>query len=122
MIAAAQRPAAVVRPFTRWRRVTMMVPAPMKPMPATTWAPRRAMSVYWPRTRYRYWLVSVVIAAPRQIRIWVRKPAGRRLYSRSMPMMPPQTTARVIRRATDQMVTSRNPSKRVNIPFLLLSA
>ena len=30
---------------TRRRRVTMMAPAPMKPMPATTWAPSRAMSV-----------------------------------------------------------------------------
>ena len=44
-MAAAHRPAAVVRPFTRRRRVTMMAPAPMKPMPATTWAPSRAISV-----------------------------------------------------------------------------
>ena len=30
---------------TRRRRVTMMAPAPMTPMPAPTWAPRRAISV-----------------------------------------------------------------------------
>ena len=44
MMAATQRPAAVVRPFTRWRRVTMMVPAPMKPMPEATAALMREMS------------------------------------------------------------------------------
>ena len=51
------------------------------------------------------------MAAPRQIRICVRKPAGRRLYSRSMPMRPPQSTDKIIRAATEASVTSRNPSK-----------
>ena len=41
MMAAAQSPAAVVRPLTRLSRVTMIVPAPMKPMPEMTCAPRR---------------------------------------------------------------------------------
>ena len=51
------------------------------------------------------------MAAPRQIRIWVRNPAGRRLYSRSRPMRPPHTTASSIRSVVDSMVTSRTPSK-----------
>ena len=38
----------------------MIVPAPMKPMPATTCAPRRAISVKKCIFRYRYWLVIVV--------------------------------------------------------------
>ena len=48
MQAEAHRPAAVVRPFTSWRPVTMMVPAPRKPMPLMTWAPKRATSVRMP--------------------------------------------------------------------------
>ena len=51
------------------------------------------------------------MAAPRQIRIWVRNPAGRRLYSRSSPMRPPHTTASSIRSVVDSTVTSRTPSK-----------
>ena len=77
-MAAAQSPAAVVRPLTRLSRVTMIVPAPMKPMPEMTCAPRRATSVNRCRESSRYWLVSVVMAAPRQMRMCVRKPAGRR--------------------------------------------
>ena len=42
-------------------------------------------------------IISVVIDAPRQIRICVRKPAGRRLDSRSAPMTHPQNIARSIR-------------------------
>ena len=82
-MAAAQSPAAVVRPLTRLSRVTMIVPAPMKPMPEMTCAPRRATSVNRCRESSRYWLVSVVMAAPRQMRMCVRKPAGRRFVSRS---------------------------------------
>ena len=37
-MAAAQSPAAVVRPLTRLSRVTMIVPAPTKPMPEMTCA------------------------------------------------------------------------------------
>ena len=44
-MAEAHSPAAVVRPLT-WRRpVTMIVPAPMKPIPAMTCAPSLPMSV-----------------------------------------------------------------------------
>ena len=42
MTAEVQRPAAVVRPLTCLRLVTMMVPAPMKPIPAMTCAPQAA--------------------------------------------------------------------------------
>ena len=42
--ALAQRPAAVVKPLIWFRAVTMMVPAPRKPMPLTTWAPMRTGS------------------------------------------------------------------------------
>ena len=33
------------------------------------------------------------MAAPMQMRMCVRKPAGRRLYERSIPIMPPQMSA-----------------------------
>ena len=48
MQAEAHRPAAVVRPFTFCWPVTKMVPAPKKPMPLMTWAPKRLTSVRMP--------------------------------------------------------------------------
>ena len=45
--ALVQRPAAVVRPLIWLRLVTMIVPAPRKPMPLMTWAPKRAGSPDW---------------------------------------------------------------------------
>ena len=80
MQAEAHRPAAVVRPFTSWRPVTMMVPAPRKPMPLMTCAPKRDTSVRMPSwlavcdqalvsMPYSYWLSSMVSAAPRHTSI-----------------------------------------------------
>ena len=47
------------------------------------------------------WLVIVVIDAPRQISMCVRNPAGRCLYSLSIPMIPPHMHASIIRKATE---------------------
>ena len=44
MQAQAHRPAAVVRPRTSLRRVTMIVPTPRKPTPETTCEPMRLTS------------------------------------------------------------------------------
>ena len=80
MQAEAHRPAAVVRPFTSCFPVTMMVPAPRKPMPLITWAPKRDTSVRrpicaaascqsWVTIKLSYWLSSMVSAAPRHTSI-----------------------------------------------------
>lgn len=55
------------------------------------------------------------MAAPMQMRMCVRKPAGRRLYERSIPIMPPQMSAQARRTNTESVVTSRRPSKTDNI-------
>ena len=47
--ATTQIRAAVVRP-AMWPRDWMMVPAPMKPMPVTTWAAIRPGSPLFPRS------------------------------------------------------------------------
>ena len=78
--ADAHRPAAVVRPLTCWRPVTRMVPAPRKPMPLMTCAPKRETSVFMPISAQisdhgpvtmvnSYRLSSTVSAAPRQTSI-----------------------------------------------------
>ena len=119
-MAEAHSPAAVVRPLTCFLPVTMIVPAPMKPMPAMTCAPSRPTSVYSPRSRKRYWLVSAVTAAPRQMSICVLNPAGRRLNSRSAPMTPPQTKASSSRSSMAVSVESLIKSKHESISGLLL--
>ena len=73
--ADAQSPAAVVRPLTWLSFVTRIVPAPRKPMPLITCAPKRDTSVviptlpaivaHWVVTiMYSYWESSIVSAAP----------------------------------------------------------
>lgn len=63
---------------------------------------------------YRYWLVAVVMAAPRQIRIWVRKPAGRRFSVRSHPMAPPQISASSTRTIMPSISGCRRKFKELN--------
>ena len=92
--------AAVVRPLMLGPS-RMMVPAPRKPRPVMTWALRRAGSGVAPKGRYCQkisWLVVITAQAPRATSIWVRIPAGRWVYSRSVPMTAPTSMARSIRR------------------------
>jgi hypothetical protein len=87
MAAVAQRLAAVVMPCTL-SFSAQMVPAPMKPIPATMppatwagWAPK---------------LVDIMVKrhAPSDTSMCVRSPAGLCDFSRSMPTMAPNATAR----------------------------
>ena len=48
MHTVANRPVAVVKPFTCWWATLMMMPAPRKPMPVMTCAPRREASNFMP--------------------------------------------------------------------------
>ena len=80
--------AADVMPVTRLFRLCRMEPAPMKPMPGMICA---AMRVWSPRNlTARASESSVYIAAPTQIKRFVRRPAGRCLDSRSSPMSASQ--------------------------------
>src|SRR5882672_4080901 len=74
----------------------MMVPAPRKPMPVTTWAAIRPGSPGCPGRRLVATLADSHMKSidPRQMRMLVRKPAGFFLISRSTPMRPPQAIAR----------------------------
>ena len=86
MAAVAQRLAAVVMPLTL-SFSAQIVPAPMKPMPATmppaTWAgcPLKELDMIVKRQE------------PRQTSMWVRNPAGLWACSRSMPTTAPKATA-----------------------------
>jgi hypothetical protein len=46
---------------------------------------------------------AIIIVAPMQIRIFVRKPAGFWLNSLSNPMIPPKTTAKTSFKMTSNM-------------------
>ena len=97
-MAAAQSPAAVVRPLTRLSRVTMIVPAPMKPMPLTTCAAIRLGSSRSPSCVARkpsnpYCDTIIIRALPSATRKWVRNPASLTRYSRSSPITVPQRPA-----------------------------
>ena len=85
MAAMAQIVAALVRPVmpNGPRRIT---PAPRKPMPLTIWP---MMGVTWCNE------VETIVntADPRLTSARVRKPTAFCLRSRSMPTMPPQSTA-----------------------------
>ena len=77
----------------------MMVPAPKKPMPLITCAPSRPGSpAPLLTTVNRYWLVIMVTEDPKQTKMWVRNPAARRFFPRSMPMSPPHKVANSSRR------------------------
>ena len=93
--ATTQIVAAEVRPVTI-PPPCMIVPAPMKPMPDTICAARRAGSpTRCPfSTMPIFTETSVSSVAPTQIRMFVRKPAGFPLISRSRPIAPPRMTAR----------------------------
>ena len=88
MAATTQMVAALVRPETE-PRMCRMVPAPMKPTPVMTLAAMRSGLAWPPMSSER----CVNRAAPTQIRMLVRSPAGLPFISRSMPMAPPSTAA-----------------------------
>ena len=118
-IAAAQSPAAVVSPFTCLRLVTIIVPAPIKPIPAITWAlSLRGSEINGPLpielSVRRYCPVNEVDAAPMQTRICVRNPAGRCLCSRSRPIIPPQRTASTYLRTIEISFNSRSSRLFIN--------
>src|SRR5579872_44064 len=84
----------------------MMEPAPMKPMPGMIWAAMRAASEGTPANCADR---SVNMAAPKQMNIFVRRPAGRCLYSRSRPIAPPrkaESRRRIIEVATMPLANS----------------
>ena len=90
-------PAAVVRPVMLRLR-TKMMPAPRKPMPATTLDATRETSALKNSARVEtskkpYLETSIIRAAPMQTMRWVRIPASLRRLVRSMPMAKPQTEA-----------------------------
>src|SRR4051812_3774828 len=104
------RHAAVVTPRMTfsWR---IIVPAPRKPIPVSTPAPRRAGSGRQlpPLTAAALSMNSfsdttIVIAETTQVRIVVRKPAGRPRPERSKPMMKPAPKARPMRSAISEKV------------------
>ena len=78
--------AALVRPVTYpWE--CRMVPAPMKPTPVRIWAAMRPGSP----VPAPIWIERCVkVAAPMQMRMFVRRPAGLPFSSRSRPMIPPE--------------------------------
>ena len=60
------------------------------------------------------------MAAPRQMRIWVRNPAALRLRDRSIPMAPPHSNASSSRAATERKFRSRSGSRNVSMASDLL--
>ena len=103
MPAVVQMPAAVVRPVTQRLRSKIM-PAPRKPMPATTLDATRETSalknsVRGETSKKPYLETSIIRAAPMQTMRWVRMPASFRRLVRSMPMHRPQQEARISRTA-----------------------
>jgi len=92
--ATTQIVAADVNPWIP-PRVWRIVPAPRKPTPVTICAARRAGSAV--RVGALAAIVSdrsVMIVAPRQMRMFVRSPAGFPESSRSSPISPPSRVAR----------------------------
>src|SRR3981189_74808 len=82
--------AAVVGAVGR-RRVCRIEPAPMKPIPGIICAAMRVWSpVCSPASASDR---TVNSAAPKQINMLVRRPAGLCLTSRSIPMIPPRNAA-----------------------------
>lgn len=85
--AVAQRLAAVVMPLTL-SFSAQIVPAPMKPIPATT--PPATCAGCPPK------LADIIVKRqePKETSMCVRKPAGRWACSRSIPTMAPRATAK----------------------------
>ena len=88
--AAIQRVAAVVMPVTV-KPLRIMAPAPMKPIPVTTWAATRDGSFCSPTTAKAPAMVNS--AAPRATSEWVRSPAVLWRVSRSSPSTAPSASA-----------------------------
>src|ERR1035437_4593597 len=94
MAATIQMVAADVRPVMP-PLDCMIVPAPMNPMPVTTWAAMRPGSPTRtsPKAIPRFIERSMINAEPRQIRIFVRTPEAFPAICRSKPIAPPMSTA-----------------------------
>src|ERR1041384_3910155 len=91
MEATTNMVAAVVKPLTPPVRAWRIDPAPIKPIPGMICA---AMRVWSPANAPASSLERMVnMAAPKQINIFVRSPAGLRLSSRSSPIKPPSAAA-----------------------------
>ena len=89
----------------------LIVPAPMKPMPLTTWAAIRPGSKRVPSWSARkpskpYCETIIINALPRATRKWVRKPASLTRYSRSRPITVPQRPATQSRRIKFHSIVS----------------
>ena len=78
-----------------------MVPTPKKPIPEITWADIRTGSVTSPMVFHTNNPIKAVMQAPTHTNIWVRNPAGRLLFSLSMPINPPSNIAKRIRATTE---------------------
>src|SRR5216117_182182 len=83
--------AALVRPTTA-PRACRMVPAPMKLTPVTICAAMRVGSAFPPASETDSLVYST---EPMQIRMFVRRPAGLPPSSRSRPIAPPNSVARL---------------------------
>src|SRR5579864_153420 len=108
MDATTKMVAAVVRPVTPPVRAWIIEPAPMKPMPGMICEAMRVPSPL-PSLPASCMERMVNSAAPKEINILVRSPAGRRLSSRSRPMNPPSTAASNRRR----MLCPSGPSQAI---------
>ena len=106
MAAVTQSPAAVVSPLTCRLSVTMIVPAPRKPIPHKSCAGILPMSAGYEAISERYIPVTVARAEPRHTRAKVLIPAAYLLLALSTPTRLPSTIASKSRRATENAVIS----------------
>ena len=104
--AHTQSPAAVVNPRTWLRPVTIIVPAPRKPIPLMIWAPILAISPVLCKDTRMYSLVSITRAEPMHTSACVLTPAPRPLLLRSTPTRAPINVANASRRTMDRSVSS----------------
>ena len=97
MAPASHMPAPVVSPFTSPCE-RKMAPAARKATPAVTASMTRIGSVFWPADSRSTpaWISMVMMvnsAAASAVSMWVRRPAGRAICSRSKPITAPRATA-----------------------------
>ena len=111
--------AAVVRLRTA-SLVRKMTPAPRNPMPTTTWDATRVTSTLTlvllrsETTNSSKPSVDTIpkMAAPRHTAMWVRRPAGWSLTSRSIPTAAPSRTATRRRTSASSGTSNANTMRR----------
>ena len=110
--AVAHRLAAVVSPRTIWW-LKMIVPAPMKPIPLTTCAAIRLGSSDTPScvkiSEKPYCETIIMSALPNETRKWVLKPASFSRYSRSRPIIVPNSAASTRRQTKSHIIVFSIP-------------